>query len=193
MQRCSTLLLSFVFFGAINTDVLEASEHQPKYEFSVTGKKRIKSGTRTVTIGTMQLCKECTLMMCTLCGRLRSHGANVNVSVRLWLSTGTKVEINGKDVAIFKNYGQFYAIDNTCPHQGASLHLGDIEDIDGMVCVSCPRHHWPFSLEDGSCLVPVKIQAQWHPVQVRTMRDGSTRLFVGFPALTDTLFSDDDF
>uniref|UniRef100_K3WKD0 Rieske domain-containing protein n=1 Tax=Globisporangium ultimum (strain ATCC 200006 / CBS 805.95 / DAOM BR144) TaxID=431595 RepID=K3WKD0_GLOUD len=114
-------------------EVLEASEHRPKYEMSVTGKKRIKPGSRTVTIG-------------------------------------TKVEINGKDVAIFKNNGEFFAIDDTCPHQGASLHLGDIEEIDGMVCVSCPRHHWPFSLEDGSCIIPVKIKAQWHPVQVRTCR-----------------------
>lgn len=106
---------------------------------------------------------------------------------------GVKVEINGRDVAIFKNYGQFYAIDDTCPHQGASLHLGDIEDHDGTVCISCPRHHWPFSLEDGSCMVPVKIQAQPHPVQVRTESNGAKWLFVGFPAIADTLFSNDDF
>ncbi|KAF1330178.1 Rieske domain-containing protein, partial [Globisporangium splendens] len=56
----------------------------------------------------------------------------------LWFNSfvrpeGTKVEINGKDVAIFKNNGEFFAVDDTCPHQGASLHLGDIEEIDGMV------------------------------------------------------------
>lgn len=108
-------------------------------------------------------------------------------------SAGVKAEINGREVAIFKNYGQFYAIDDTCPHQGASLHMGDIEDLDGIVCVSCPRHHWPFSLEDGICMVPVNIQAQPHPVQVRTEASGVKWLFVGFPAITDTLFSNNDF
>lgn len=106
---------------------------------------------------------------------------------------GTKAEVNGRDIAIFKNYGQFYAVDDACPHQGASLHQGDIEDFDGLVCVSCPRHHWPFSLEDGSCALPVKIEATPHPVRVRTVQDGSSHLFVGFPGLAATLFSNAEF
>lgn len=106
---------------------------------------------------------------------------------------GKKAEANGREIAIFKSRGQFHAVDDTCPHQGASLHEGDIEDFDGVVCVSCPRHHWPFSLEDGSCAIPVKIQAQPRPVRVKRMRDGSRRLFVGFPAIATALFSSDDF
>lgn len=161
-------------------DVLEASEHRPKYEMSVTGKKRIKPGSRTVTIGTTALA---CVALCTAAGASQLTPARA----------GTKVEVNGRDIAIFKNYGQLYALDNTCPHQGASLHLGDIEDFDGLVCISCPRHHWPFSLDDGSCLIPVKIQATPHPVRVRTHRDGTKWLYVGFPALADALFSNDDF
>lgn len=41
-----------------NTDVIEASEFQPKYEMSVTGRKRIKAGTRTTTIGKQALLRE---------------------------------------------------------------------------------------------------------------------------------------
>lgn len=47
------MLLSMCFH--VSPDVLEASEFQPKYEMSVTGRKRIKAGTRTVTIGTTAL------------------------------------------------------------------------------------------------------------------------------------------
>ena len=101
--------------------------------------------------------------------------------------------INGKTVAIFKYEGEFYAIQNACPHQAASLHLGDIEDIDGTPCVSCPQHRWPFSLEDGQCIVPVNRKAECYPVRVRQERDGLKILYVGFTAITDLLFHDDSF
>jgi nitrite reductase/ring-hydroxylating ferredoxin subunit len=101
--------------------------------------------------------------------------------------------VNGKTIAIFKHFGRLYAINNVCPHQRGELHLGDIEEIDKSLCVSCPRHHWPFSLKDGSCSVGVKYQAEVFPVQIRTLRDGRDVIFVGFPSFTRTLFNDDDF
>uniref|UniRef100_H3GCB6 Rieske domain-containing protein n=1 Tax=Phytophthora ramorum TaxID=164328 RepID=H3GCB6_PHYRM len=106
---------------------------------------------------------------------------------------GTKVEVNGKTVAIFKYDGGFYAIQDACPHQAASLHLGDIEDIDGTLCISCPQHKWPFSLEDGQCIIPVNRQAECYPIRVRRERDGSKILYIGFSSITDTLFHDDSF
>ncbi|CAI5745506.1 unnamed protein product [Peronospora destructor] len=138
------------------SDVVEATEHRAKYEYTVTGRRRVKLGSRTTTLG-------------------------------------TKVRINGKTVAIFKYEGGFYAIQNACPHQAASLHLGDIEDIDGTPCVSCPQHKWPFSLEDGQCIIPVNYQAECYPVRVRQERNGSKILYVGFTAITDLLFHDDSF
>lgn len=35
----------------LTLDVLEASEHPPSYEYTVAGKKRIKPGSKHVTIG----------------------------------------------------------------------------------------------------------------------------------------------
>lgn len=101
--------------------------------------------------------------------------------------------MNGVTIALFKYEGEFFAIQNTCPHQGASLHLGDIEDFDGNLCISCPRHKWPFSLEDGECMIPVNLRVQCYPVSVRQARDGSHMVFVGFEAFPEALFSDEDF
>uniref|UniRef100_A0AAV1UF77 Rieske domain-containing protein n=1 Tax=Peronospora matthiolae TaxID=2874970 RepID=A0AAV1UF77_9STRA len=106
---------------------------------------------------------------------------------------GTKVDVNGRTVAIFKYKGGLYAIQNACPHQAASLHLGDIEDIDGTPCISCPRHKWPYSLEDGLCLLPVDCRAECYPICVRQERDGSEIVYVGFTAISDSLFHDDSF
>ena len=68
------------------------------------------------------------------------------------LSTGLRVTIGDRSVAVFLHGGLFYAIDADCPHQGAGLELGEIEDAPGAgPCVSCPRHGWCFELATGYC------------------------------------------
>lgn len=56
------------------------------------------------------------------------------------------VAVRQKDVAVFKVNGQFFAIDDLCPHMGASLSGGYLED--GVV--TCPWHYWRFRLSDGA-------------------------------------------
>ena len=56
------------------------------------------------------------------------------------------VEVRGKDVAVFRVNGELHAIDDMCPHMGASLSGGFVEDG----CVTCPWHYWRFRLTDGS-------------------------------------------
>src|SRR5262245_35144223 len=57
----------------------------------------------------------------------------------------TVVSVNGKLVALFCQGGQYYAIDDVCPHMGASLSDGHVEN--GVV--TCPWHAWRFRLSDG--------------------------------------------
>lgn len=59
--------------------------------------------------------------------------------------TGKYVEIGGFHLAVFLHQGHPYVLDNTCPHAGASLAPGLIDDG----CVVCPRHSWPFRLDNG--------------------------------------------
>lgn len=60
---------------------------------------------------------------------------------------GWLVELEGREVALFRRGDRVYALDNLCPHRGAALAFGDVR---GEV-VYCPLHAWPFELETGRC------------------------------------------
>jgi nitrite reductase (NADH) small subunit len=55
------------------------------------------------------------------------------------------VQVGGKLVAVFNHNGQLYAIDDVCPHMGASLSEGSVDQ--GIV--TCAWHGFRFRLEDG--------------------------------------------
>lgn len=55
------------------------------------------------------------------------------------------VMIGNREIALFNVDGTFYALDNTCPHQGGPLCEGWVEDDE----VTCPWHAWTFKLSDG--------------------------------------------
>lgn len=50
-------------------------------------------------------------------------------------------------IALFNDGGEFFAIDDTCPHQGASLGEGTLHE--GRVI--CPWHGWIFEVRTGIC------------------------------------------
>ena len=75
---------------------------------------------------------------------------------------GKTVEVGGKLVAVFRTEGQYYAIDDVCPHMGASLSGGWVE---GGV-VTCPWHAWRFRLADGTWADYTKIKIGCYPVRV---------------------------
>ncbi|OQR90118.1 hypothetical protein ACHHYP_05804 [Achlya hypogyna] len=109
------------------------------------------------------------------------------------IQLGTPVVVNGKALALFRHGDKhFFAIQQICPHAGGNLAMGDIEEIDRMLCVSCPRHKWPFVLHTGDCLVTEDLRAEQYPVEIRTT-NGLRSIFVGFSGLNQTLFYEDDF
>lgn len=61
--------------------------------------------------------------------------------------TGRHVEVQGKEIALFKVGGTVYALYHVCPHQGGPLAEGGIE---GSV-VTCPWHGWSFDVTTGEC------------------------------------------
>ncbi|QDU98466.1 Rieske (2Fe-2S) protein [Lignipirellula cremea] len=70
---------------------------------------------------------------------------------------GVAYAVNGRMVAVFNEGGVYQAIDDFCPHMGASLAGGHVEK--GIVV--CPWHAWRFATCDGTwCDNPrVKIDA----------------------------------
>lgn len=60
-------------------------------------------------------------------------------------SIGRTVYVKDTPIALFRIDGTIHAIDDTCPHMGASLASGFVEN--GMV--TCPWHFWRFRIADG--------------------------------------------
>ena len=58
---------------------------------------------------------------------------------------GAAFDVGEKRIAVFNKHGSFYALDDTCPHAGASLAEGDLEGGN----VICQWHYAEFSLETG--------------------------------------------
>jgi nitrite reductase/ring-hydroxylating ferredoxin subunit len=59
---------------------------------------------------------------------------------------GITVAVGERLIAVFNQGGQYYAIDDICPHMGASLGAGLC--FDGVV--TCPWHAWRFRISDGT-------------------------------------------
>lgn len=67
-----------------------------------------------------------------------------------------------KAISVFRVGEQFFAIDDMCPHAGASLGGGPVED--GIV--TCPWHYWRFRLADGAWADNPRIKIGSYPVRV---------------------------
>jgi len=55
---------------------------------------------------------------------------------------------DGNELAVFNVDGEYYAIENFCPHKGARLS-------EGALCghiVECGLHGWQFDVRSGECL-----------------------------------------
>jgi nitrite reductase (NADH) small subunit/3-phenylpropionate/trans-cinnamate dioxygenase ferredoxin subunit len=75
---------------------------------------------------------------------------------------GKTVLVGNQLIALFLQEGQYYAIDDCCPHMGASLSGGYVE---GGV-VTCPWHAWRFRLSDGAWADYPRVKISCYPVRV---------------------------
>ena len=75
---------------------------------------------------------------------------------------GKTVEVGNKLIAVFRTGETYYAIDDVCPHMGASLSGGWVEN--GVV--TCPWHAWRFRLADGAWADNPRIKIGCYPVRV---------------------------
>src|SRR5689334_10953687 len=73
------------------------------------------------------------------------------------------VEVDGEYIALFHVDGNFYATNDICTHEEASLSEGDLE---GEV-VECPHHGARFNVRTGAVLsLPATQPVQTYPVRV---------------------------
>ncbi|MGF6399656.1 Rieske (2Fe-2S) protein [Pseudomonas frederiksbergensis] len=71
-------------------------------------------------------------------------------------------EFDGKSLALFNVEGDLFAIDDSCPHQGASLCGGRLE---GRV-IQCCAHGLRFDLRSGYLLNSTQLKVANYPVEI---------------------------
>ena len=76
--------------------------------------------------------------------------------------TGMAYAVNGRMVAVFRENDKYFAIDDMCPHMGASLAPGYLQD--GVV--TCPWHGWQFDVETGAHKITARIKVGTYPVEI---------------------------
>jgi nitrite reductase (NADH) small subunit/3-phenylpropionate/trans-cinnamate dioxygenase ferredoxin subunit len=59
---------------------------------------------------------------------------------------GASFQVGNRLVAVFNYQGRYLAIDDLCPHMGASLGAGSLDE-EGVV--TCPWHAWRFNVCNG--------------------------------------------
>ena len=91
---------------------------------------------------------------------------------------GRSFAVNGTMVGVFLSQGRYLAINDFCPHMGASLADGHVEDD----AVMCPWHAWRFSLTDGTWLDNSKSKIKSACYEVRIEGDA---IQVSVPRPTD--------
>ena len=72
------------------------------------------------------------------------------------------VRPEGRTIAVFRVGEAYYAIDNMCPHMGAELSGGFVED--GIV--TCPWHEWRYDVRTGVNTDDAACKVQAYPVKV---------------------------
>ena len=75
---------------------------------------------------------------------------------------GAAFPVNGRMIAVFNEGGVYSAIDDFCPHMGASLAGGHLEEGE----VTCPWHAWRFRVCDGTWCDNPKIKVDSFEVRV---------------------------
>jgi 3-phenylpropionate/trans-cinnamate dioxygenase ferredoxin subunit len=60
------------------------------------------------------------------------------------------IDVKGKQIALFNVNGEFFAIDNMCTHEEASLAEGELSGHE----VICPLHGAKFDVRTGEVLGP---------------------------------------
>lgn len=80
---------------------------------------------------------------------------------------GRMFAMAGTMIGVFRVGDQYFALDNACPHAGASLAHGYVTGDT----VACRIHHWRFSLRDGRYLDEDKPNCNVRTYAVRIVDD----------------------
>jgi nitrite reductase/ring-hydroxylating ferredoxin subunit len=86
--------------------------------------------------------------------------------------TLASVKVAGRQLAICHDDGEFFAVENACPHKGGPLSQGWLKGAT----VTCPWHRFRFDLRRACSVTNEAMQVRTYPVQVE---DGVLKVDIG--------------
>jgi nitrite reductase (NADH) small subunit/3-phenylpropionate/trans-cinnamate dioxygenase ferredoxin subunit len=75
---------------------------------------------------------------------------------------GRRIDLDGRPIAVFWDGSSWTALDDTCPHMGASLADGRLFGGE----LQCSWHEWRYDRTTGRCPVRPWAKVRVHPVRV---------------------------
>ncbi len=72
------------------------------------------------------------------------------------------VKVEGVFIGIYNVEGEYYAMNNICPHLGGVLTYGFLDKN----CVTCPMHMWEFDVKTGECVWPGEESIPVYPIKI---------------------------
>ena len=76
--------------------------------------------------------------------------------------SGRTVNVRGREFALWNVGGEYFCIDDLCPHRGGPLGAGSMENGT----VYCPLHGWGFDLKTGICAARPDRPVKTYPTRV---------------------------
>jgi len=94
----------------------------------------------------------------------------------------TLVQVDGTAVGVFNLDGEYYALENECPHQGGPVCTGRVggkivaeegdvgervrERVSGEPVIACPWHGWEYELATGEHVGNPRVALTTYDVEV---------------------------
>lgn len=72
------------------------------------------------------------------------------------------VKVEGVFIGIYNVEGEYYAMNNICPHLGGVLTYGFLDKG----CITCPMHMWEFDVKTGECVWPGEESIPVYPIKI---------------------------
>jgi nitrite reductase/ring-hydroxylating ferredoxin subunit len=106
---------------------------------------------------------------------------SVEAAARM-VSTGNVItmQVGKKKICIANTSSGFFAVNDKCPHNGASLGNGYCTDEGSVVC---PVHRYHFDLKTGRAKSGLGDCVETYPIEIR-----ETGVFIGFKETVWNLF-----
>lgn len=77
---------------------------------------------------------------------------------------GATFPVGDRLVAVFNHQGAHHAIDDICPHMGASLGAGQLDEEGTVIC---PWHAWRFDVCDGTWCDNPRLKIDQFPLRIK--------------------------